>query len=106
MVDGELFDLLSALAGCLREKSRRPFGGIQVRLDRPQAVRLSLNVCIPQLVITGDFFQLPPVKPGKEPSFAFESQEWKKCVEHTVTLTQVFRQKDNSSSLVPWRPTG
>jgi ATP-dependent DNA helicase PIF1 len=62
---------------------------------------LRTDVYAPQLVITGDFFQLPPVtKGGIEPFFAFESSEWKKCIEHTVTLTHVFRQKDNSLSLV------
>lgn len=46
--------------------------------------------------MTGDFFQLPPVtKGGKEPFFAFQSEAWKSCIEHTVTLTQVFRQKDS-----------
>lgn len=51
-----------------------------------------------QLVVTGDFFQLPPVtKNGKQPFFAFECDAWKTCIEHTVTLTQVFRQKDDST---------
>ena len=51
-----------------------------------------------QLVVTGDFFQLPPVtKSGKQPFFAFECDAWKKCIDHTVILTQVFRQKDDSA---------
>ncbi|KAI1792662.1 PIF1-like helicase-domain-containing protein [Ganoderma leucocontextum] len=77
MVDGELFDTLTKLADQLRnKKTDRPFGGIQ-------------------LVVTGDFFQLPPVtKSGVEPFFAFESESWKKCIDHTVTLTEVYRQKD------------
>ncbi|KAI0708580.1 hypothetical protein C8Q76DRAFT_579760, partial [Earliella scabrosa] len=46
-------------------------------------------------VVTGDFFQLPPVtKSGEEPFFAFESEAWQKCIDHTITLTQVYRQKD------------
>ncbi|KAI0324533.1 hypothetical protein GY45DRAFT_363347 [Cubamyces sp. BRFM 1775] len=46
-------------------------------------------------MVTGDFFQLPPVtKSGEEPFFAFESEAWKQCIGHTVTLTQVYRQKD------------
>lgn len=78
MVDGQFFDLLAALAVALRKKkTRRPFGGIQ-------------------LVVTGDFFQLPPVtKSGKDVFFAFQSDAWKESIETTVTLTQVFRQKDN-----------
>ena len=27
--------------------------------------------------------------------FAFESEAWKSCIEHTITLTKVFRQKDD-----------
>lgn len=27
--------------------------------------------------------------------FAFESEAWKSCIEHTITLSKVFRQKDN-----------
>lgn len=51
-----------------------------------------------QLVVTGDFFQLPPVtKGGEQAFFAFECDAWKACIEHTVTLTQVFRQKDDST---------
>ncbi len=51
-----------------------------------------------QLVVTGDFFQLPPVtKTGGQPFFAFECDAWKACIEHTVTLMQVFRQKDDSA---------
>ncbi|TFY58561.1 hypothetical protein EVJ58_g6338 [Rhodofomes roseus] len=76
MVDGELFELLASLGDRLRRKTDKPFGGLQ-------------------LVITGDFFQLPPItKSNKEPFFAFECAAWQRCVDHTVTLTQVYRQKD------------
>jgi len=54
-----------------------------------------------QVVVTGDFFQLPPVtKSGKTTAFAFESKAWKRCVHRTVTLERVFRQKDESESSV------
>ncbi|THH21407.1 hypothetical protein EW146_g128 [Bondarzewia mesenterica] len=54
MVDGHLFERMAALADKLRKKTNKPFGGIQ-------------------LIVTGDFFQLPPVTKGKEvPFFAFE----------------------------------
>ncbi|KAJ0118805.1 DNA repair and recombination protein pif1 [Diaporthe amygdali] len=76
MVDGQLFNLLAALAARLRKKTNKPFGGIQI-------------------VVTGDFFQLPPVTRGNEVFFAFQSDAWKESIEHTVTLTKVFRQKDN-----------
>lgn len=45
-------------------------------------------------MVTGDFFQLPPVTKGVVPTFAFEAKAWKNCIDHTVNLTQVFRQKD------------
>jgi ATP-dependent DNA helicase PIF1 len=93
MVDGQLFDTLSKLAVELRKKSDRPFGGIQVCVI-PTELQ---PVLIPgKLVVTGDFFQLPPVtKNGKEPFFTFQSDAWNTCIEHTVTLTQVFRQKES-----------
>lgn len=75
MLDGHLFDTLAKIADRLRKKTDKSFG------------------CI-QLVITGDFFQLPPVSKG-DPFFAFESASWKQCIEHTVNLTKVFRQKDD-----------
>jgi ATP-dependent DNA helicase PIF1 len=54
----------------------RPFGGIQ-------------------LVITGDFFQLPPVPEyGKASKFAFDAGTWTTSIEHTIGLHHVFRQKD------------
>ncbi|KAJ3918616.1 hypothetical protein F5877DRAFT_42202 [Lentinula edodes] len=53
-----------------------------------------------QLVLSGDFCQLPPV-PNKRDSnkapatFAFEAQTWD-CVGPPVILKKVFRQKDQS----------
>jgi len=80
MVDATLFDKLEALARILR-KDNRPFGGIQ-------------------LVVTGDFFQLPPVPDyGREAKFTFEAEKWKECIPHTIKLTNVFRQKDQGTLL-------
>ena len=80
MVDGDLFDKLEAIARSIRNNGR-PFGGIQ-------------------LVITGDFFQLPPVPDyGKIAKFAFDAATWNTSIEHTIGLTQVFRQKDPGMSL-------
>ncbi|PFH63232.1 hypothetical protein XA68_15866 [Ophiocordyceps unilateralis] len=77
MVDGALFDKLSHIGRVLRNNGR-PWGGIQ-------------------LVITGDFFQLPPVPDNfsKEPTkFAFDASTWMTSIDHTIGLTQVFRQRD------------
>ncbi len=75
MVDGDLFDKLEAIARIIRNNGR-PFGGIQ-------------------LVITGDFFQLPPVPDyGKVAKFSFDAATWTTSIEHTIGLTKVFRQKD------------
>lgn len=75
MVDGELFDKLESIARIIRNNGR-PFGGIQ-------------------LVITGDFFQLPPVPDyNKVAKFSFDAATWNTSIEHTIGLTQVFRQKD------------
>jgi ATP-dependent DNA helicase PIF1 len=75
MVDGDLYDKLEHIARAIRNNGR-PFGGIQ-------------------LVITGDFFQLPPVpEKGKLAKFAFDAATWNTTIEHTILLTHVFRQKD------------
>jgi ATP-dependent DNA helicase PIF1 len=77
MVDGDLFDKLEAIARLVR-KNGRTFGGIQ-------------------LVITGDFFQLPPVpdnSTGRAAKFAFDAGTWSTAINHTIGLTEVFRQKD------------
>ncbi|CAE6357434.1 unnamed protein product [Rhizoctonia solani] len=79
MVAAHWFDDLEAIARSIR-KSKAPFGGIQ-------------------LVICGDFFQLPPVpdhneaQTGRYTDFAFRASSWKRAVPKMVTLTQVFRQK-------------
>ncbi|KAF5391863.1 hypothetical protein D9757_001833 [Collybiopsis confluens] len=78
MVDGHLFQQLHDIATILRKPTTRPFGGLQI-------------------VITGDFFQLPPVTKGnQEPLFAFESPAWRDTLDCTVNLTHVFRQKDST----------
>ncbi|KAK6822549.1 hypothetical protein PG987_014094 [Apiospora arundinis] len=76
MVDGDLFDKLAQIARTIRNNGR-PWGGIQ-------------------LVITGDFFQLPPVpdKAKRDVKFAFEAATWTTSIDHTIGLTQVFRQRD------------
>ncbi|KAJ5107244.1 ATP-dependent DNA helicase PIF1 [Penicillium angulare] len=75
MVDGDLFDKLEEIARRIRNNGR-PFGGIQ-------------------LVVTGDFFQLPPVpEGGREAKFSFSAATWNTTIQHTILLTHVFRQRD------------
>ncbi|EFX02820.1 mitochondrial DNA helicase [Grosmannia clavigera kw1407] len=76
MVDGDLFDKLSSIGRTIRNNGR-PWGGIQ-------------------LVLTGDFFQLPPVpdREKRDVKFAFEASTWNTSIDHTIGLSEVFRQKD------------
>lgn len=76
MVEPDLLDKLET-AACMLRKSPKPFGGIQV-------------------IITGDFFQLPPVMKGSATRFAFEAEMWDNVMEYKVNLTEVFRQKDQT----------
>lgn len=71
MLDPDLFDKLEYIARILRSSSK-PFGGIQ-------------------LVLSGDFCQLPCVASDK---FCFESAAWDKCITETVYLTTIIRQED------------
>jgi ATP-dependent DNA helicase PIF1 len=80
MLDGELFTKLDALARIIRKRPDKPFGGIQ-------------------LVLVGDFFQLPPVcKAPQKFTFAFETTAWKQCIpeDQVIELQRVYRQKDNA----------
>jgi len=75
MLTGELLDKLNDLGKKIRG-SKAPFGGLQV-------------------LLVGDFFQLPPVNRSDEPTrFAFESQAWKEGIAVCMELKQIQRQKD------------
>ncbi|KAI4341143.1 hypothetical protein MLD38_025902 [Melastoma candidum] len=76
MIDGELFENLERVARELR-KIDKPWGGIQ-------------------LVVAGDFFQLPPVSKGKDKGFAFQAKCWNTSFDLQVELTRVFRQSDET----------
>ncbi|XP_008834524.1 ATP-dependent DNA helicase PIF1 isoform X1 [Nannospalax galili] len=77
MVEADLFDKLEAVARAVRQQNK-PFGGIQ-------------------LIICGDFLQLPPVTKGLQPPrFCFQAKSWRRCVPVTVELTKVWRQADQT----------
>lgn len=60
------------------KRDERPFGGLQV-------------------VLVGDFFQLPPItKQGEEQKFAFESSAWKRLKPLVCYLSEQYRQDDGS----------
>lgn len=76
MVDGGLFEKLEAVARAIRNNDK-PFGGIQ-------------------LILCGDFLQLPPVtRPGEKRVFCFQTEAWEKCINVSMELTEVRRQDDN-----------
>ncbi len=101
MLSAELFDKLDFIGRRVRGKLV-PFGGIQ-------------------LILCGDFFQLPPIGVGKNTSFCFESDAWKelfgsqdintrdglmtsslqsaKPSGSVILLDKVFRQKDDPTFL-------
>ena len=75
MMTAELLDKLNEIGKKVRG-NRKPFGGIQV-------------------LLVGDFFQLPPVNRSDEPTmFAFESDAWKEAITSSIELTKIQRQKD------------
>ena len=47
-----------------------------------------------QLVLAGDFCQLPPVTSSSTSTYVFESTVWKTLIEETHNLTQIVRQTD------------
>ena len=53
------------------------------------------------MILSGDFCQLPPVPERRNgvsipPTFAFDAETWSGCVGAPITLTRVFRQKDQA----------
>lgn len=73
MITGEMMDKIDKIAKAVRGNTL-PFGGIQV-------------------VLCGDFSQLPPVKKIEE-GFCFEAECWETFAENSFRLKQVYRQKD------------
>ena len=78
MLSKTLFDKLSYIGCKIRNNDELPFGGIQ-------------------LVLSGDFFQLPPIAAGTV-GFLFESDIFNNMFSKSniVILNQIFRQKEDS----------
>jgi hypothetical protein len=75
MIDAETFDKLEEVARRVRQQLQRPFGGMQ-------------------LIVCGDFGQLPPVKAVG--GFAFQGKSWNTVLlpANQIELTDVIRQTD------------
>ena len=71
MMDPNLFDKLESMARTIR-RNDKPFGGVQ-------------------LILSGDFLQLPCIGTDK---FCFEAESWSKCIKHTVYLDEIIRQSN------------
>jgi ATP-dependent DNA helicase PIF1 len=78
MISGRLFNLLDGVFQAVR-KNGKPFGGLQ-------------------LILFGDFLQLPPViknlQEEEEGKFAFQSKSWTEAKIKVAMLTKVWRQSD------------
>jgi ATP-dependent DNA helicase PIF1 len=70
MLSPELFDKLEFVARKIRF-NESPFGGIQ-------------------LILSGDFLQLPCINSDK---FCFEADSWNDCIKNTIYLDEIMRQK-------------
>lgn len=78
MVDGDYFDRINQIAKIARQ-SMEPFGGIQV-------------------ILSGDFLQLPPITMKGQPlkKFIFETKTWKECIgDRMYRLDTIFRQSED-----------
>jgi ATP-dependent DNA helicase PIF1 len=73
MIPGSVFDLLNELLKVIRQ-NEQPFGGLQ-------------------LILFGDFLQLPPI--NRDDQFCFQSSSWQELSPKLVLLQTVFRQEDN-----------
>jgi ATP-dependent exoDNAse (exonuclease V) alpha subunit len=77
MLHAVRLDMVDQVCRLFKDK-HKPFGGIQV-------------------ILCGDFFQLPPVSRGDEQNdFAYKSAVWNEMNLHICYLEEQFRQSDNS----------
>lgn len=77
MLEPDIFDKLEILARKIR-KNEQPFGGIQI-------------------ILSGDFLQLPPVK---STNFCFESFSWDMVIDKVFYFDKIIRQSDTNLQLI------
>lgn len=79
MMSKKMFDIIDDISRTVRGKKDIPFGGMQV-------------------ILSGDFYQLPPVGYNDDPdstAFCFESDKWQECISKKIELTTIYRQNDS-----------
>lgn len=75
MLDGKTLDLVDRVLRKAKMEPELPFGGVQV-------------------ILVGDFFQLPPVSKTNSAQFVFESDCWKALNPQICVLHEQHRQED------------
>lgn len=76
MLTPELFERLDKIGRAVRTRGAdKPFGGLQ-------------------LILVGDFCQLPPVSRDASLRFLFESEIWASTIKTIVVLNKIWRQQD------------
>ena len=77
MLSGEILEFINNVCKRIRE-SEEPFGGIQ-------------------LILIGDFYQLPPVIKSDLPcDFSFNTNCWNEIIDYTIILDTCYRQKNDT----------
>ena len=74
MLSIEMFNFLHKVGMKLR-RNELPFGGIQI-------------------IVVGDFFQLPPINDCSNTDFAFNSNYWTNIIDYSIVLKKTHRQKE------------
>ncbi len=74
MISAEVFEILDQVFRRIRE-NKAPMGGVQ-------------------MLLFGDFLQLPPVNRGGDFNFCFDCDAWKNLNLETFELEEIFRQSD------------
>lgn len=75
MIDADRLDLINKICQAVKDPFK-PFGGIQV-------------------IVSGDFFQLPPIDKNKKAEFAYNSLAWQNSGIRVCYLEEQFRQDDS-----------
>jgi len=79
MMSKKIFDIIDAVARIARGKREVPFGGMQI-------------------IMSGDFYQLPPVGSTEDMdtcAFCFESENWNACITSVIELNTIHRQNND-----------